>query len=849
MQKLVIVESPAKANTINKYLGKDYKVIASIGHVRDVKAKNGAIDPDNDFSIEWEIQKGKEKQIKEIEKLLKNSQELYLATDPDREGEAISWHINDILKNKNALKDIKDVKRIVFHEITKKAVEKAIENPRTLDENLIEAYLARRALDFLVGFNISPVLWRKLPGSKSAGRVQSVALRLICERENEIESFNPQEYWTIDGIFINQSKKTFKTFLTHLDGKKLDKFDINTEDKAKDAINKINSQKYIISSVEKKETYRSPVPPFTTSTMQQEASRKLRLPAKITMRTAQNLYEGADIGGSRVGLITYMRTDSVNLSSDALKDIRNLIGKDYGASYLPKSAKVYSNKTKNAQEAHEAIRPTDITLTPKKAAKYLERTQLALYELIWKRTVASQMQNAVFDQVTADVLSENKKINFHAVGTTLKFDGFLKVYREDNDDEETKKNENRLPTLSIGESAELKELKDEQHFTKPPARYTEASLVKKLEALGIGRPSTYASMLSVIQDRQYAKLEQRKFFPEERGRIVTSFLEKFFTQYVEYDFTAEMEDTLDDIANGKKNWKEVLKKFWGKFIETVNNAKNLSLPEIEDTLDKELANHLFQKTEENPEPRKCPDCKDGKLSLKLGRFGAFIGCSNYPECKYTKKINLGGGEDNNYKKENSAPTELGKNEETGELITLRTGPYGPYIQLGEQKDKKHKVKRISIPKNVSKDDIDLEKAKFLLSLPREIGKDDDEKPIILHTGKFGPYLKKEDITSRIPKEEIIFNINLDRAKELIANGRQSKKTPGKELGLHPKDNKPVFFKTGRYGPYIEHGKTRASVPKSIQDLVEQTGEEINLDQALNILKTKKIKGTKKNAKS
>ena len=635
---VVIVELPAKAKTINKYLGKGFKVLASYGHVRDLPPKDGSVRPDEHFAMSWQIDGKAEKRLKDITDAVKGAEHVYLATDPDREGEAISWHIQEVLKNRKALKGV-DVKRVVFNEITKSAVLDAFRHPRELNRELVDAYLARRALDYLVGFTLSPVLWRKLPGSRSAGRVQSVALRLICERESEIEAFKAREYWTIEVEFQTPSGERFTARLTHLDGKRLDKFDIGDEAAARAAAERIlRQQSYAVAAIEKKQIRRNPPPPFTTSTLQQEASRKLGLGASRTMRVAQRLYEGVDIGGETVGLITYMRTDGVAMSAEAIEAARRLIETRYGETYRPDQPRIYKTQAKNAQEAHEAIRPTDMFGLPEKVGRDLEPDQLALYELIWKRTVASQMSQAVIDQVAVDIASPDGTLQFRATGSTILFDGFLTLYREDEDDIEESEENRRLPPLRERDLLARGKVDPQQHFTQPPPRYSEASLVKKLEELGIGRPSTYASIMQVLQDRDYVRLDKKRFIPEDRGRVVTAFLESFFERYVEYDFTADLENKLDEISGGRIAWKKVLEDFWRDFSASVAGTKDLSITQVIDALDEDLGPHFFPPLPDGSDPRLCPGCGAGRLSLKLGKFGAFIGCSNYPECRYTRPL-------------------------------------------------------------------------------------------------------------------------------------------------------------------------------------------------------------------
>ena len=808
---LVIVESPAKAKTINKYLGKDYEVLASYGHVRDLVAKDGAVDTENDFEMKWELGDRAEKNVRDISNAIKKADTLYLCTDPDREGEAISWHVLQILNEKDLLKG-KTVHRVTFNEITKTAIKEAFSHPRELDMPLINAYLARRALDFLVGFSLSPVLWRKLPGSKSAGRVQSVALRLICERETEIEAFNAQEYWSIHTKLQTPEGATFLARLTHLAGNKLDKLDINSEELALAAVKRIENKALTIQKVEKKQVRRNPYAPFITSSLQMEGSRKLRMSASQIMRTAQQLYEGVDIGGETVGLITYMRTDGTTLSDDAIAQARDVIKSEYGAKYLPDVPRVYKSKAKNAQEAHEAIRPTDLSRLPKDMAKYLDEKQAALYDLIWKRTMASQMENAVLDQVAADISDGTDDVILRATGSTIAFDGFLALYKEDQDDpvegEDENEDDRRLPPLSQGMDLRVMNIDPEQHFTQPPPRYSEASLVKSLEELGIGRPSTYASIMQVLQDRDYVILDKRRFVPEDRGRLVTSFLSSYFEKYVDYDFTASLEDELDAISSGTVQWKVALRDFWVDFKATIDSTKNLTITEVLDHLDAELGPHFFPVTKEHPDPRKCPTCETGRLSLKLGKFGAFIGCSNYPDCRHTRPLVVqtaeavenatsGVGIDN-------GPKILGTDPGTGRTVSLRKGPYGPYVQIdpppesektapavpatpapeapveldakGKPKKAKkpkkepvEKPKRQGVPKNLPLDQVDLAAALKLLELPRFVGMHPESgEKIEAGIGRFGPFLKHQGKFKSIPKDDDVLTIGMNRAVELLA---------------------------------------------------------------------------------
>ena len=690
---VVIVELPAKAKTINKYLGDGYTVLASYGHVRDLPPKDGSVRPDADFAMDWEVDDRAGKHIKAIAEAVRGAERLYLATDPDREGEAISWHVCEVLRQKKALQGV-DIKRVVFNEITRGAILDAFARPRDLDGELVEAYLARRALDYLVGFTLSPVLWRKLPGSRSAGRVQSVALRLICERESEIENFRSREYWTVEGVFRKHSGETLTAALTHLDGRKLDKFDLADETAALTAVRAAEARAYAVDSVERKQTRRNPAPPFVTSTLQQEASRKLGFSASHTMRVAQRLYEGVAINGETVGLITYMRTDGVQMSSEAITACRTLIDGEFGHRYLPEKPRFYKTKAKNAQEAHEAIRPTDVHRKPADVAAFLDNDQRRLYSLIWKRTLASQMELAVLDQVAVDIASEDRKVMFRATGSVVAFDGFLRVYREGRDDPETDKpeataradedGERMLPDVQRGEPVDRVSITPEQHFTQPPPRFTEASLVKRLEELGIGRPSTYATILSVLQERKYVRLESRRFLPEDRGRLVTAFLESFFERYVAYGFTAAMEERLDDVSGGRIDWKAVLRDFWRDFSTAVEGTKGLRVKEVLDALDRLLGPHFFRDEAEGADPRVCQSCNTGRLGLKLGKFGAFIGCSNYPECRYTRPLIPAGGDDAQPASAagvNGARV-LGEDPATGQPVSLRKGPYGHYVQLG-----------------------------------------------------------------------------------------------------------------------------------------------------------------------
>ena len=816
--KLVIVESPAKAKTINKYLGKDYQVLASFGHIRDLPSKDGSVLPDEDFAMIWELSPGGKKRLQDIVKAVKEADTIVLASDPDREGEAIAWHILEELKAKKLLKD-KKIERVVFHEITKSAVTEAIKNPRQIDDNLVSAYMARRALDYLVGFTLSPVLWRKLPGSKSAGRVQSVALRLVCERENEIERFKAEEYWTIDAELFTQTKALIKSHLIQLDGKKLEKFDINTEAKALEAKAKIEAQDFSIANVERKKANRYPAPPFTTSTLQQEAARKLRFSAKKTMQVAQKLYED--------GYITYMRTDAVNLSQEAVSACRDAILKYFGEAYLPKSAKEYKTKSKNAQEAHEAIRPSDVMNTPKKMEAKLDTDGYKLYELIWKRTVACQMNPAVLDKVVIDAVSADTKIMLRANGQVIEFDGFLKLYQESKDDSDDDDENRILPNVTVGEAVDKGEITPEQHFTTPPPRFTEASLVKKLEELGIGRPSTYASIIAVLQERKYVRVEKLRFIPEDRGRIVTVFLENFFKKYVEYDFTAQLEEYLDNVSAGEMEWKKLLGGFWVKFIKNIDAVKPLQISEVIDKIDEVLSFHLFPPREDGSDPRVCPECGKGRLSIKLGKFGAFIGCSNYPECKYTKPLVDTSDEEAAATPQVKPGEEKVIGEMNGMNIYLKKGPYGFYLQLGEDATATtEKPKRSALPKNIAPEELTLEQATRLLSLPFDLG-----EGIQVNVGKFGPYIKQGGKSKSLTGADNIFNITLERAQQILAN--VAERPQGKSLGINPANKQDIVLMSGRYGPYLKCGKTNYALPKEFKD------KEPTLDDALKIINAKK----------
>ena len=838
--KVVVVESPAKAKTINRYLGDDYKVLASYGHVCDLPSKDGSVLPDNDFEMKWQVSSGSEKHLKDIISALKHADKLILATDPDREGEAISWHVLEQLKTKN-LVDSLPVERVVFNEVTKSAILQAMDNPRQLDDELINAYRARRALDYLVGFSISPVLWRKLPGSKSAGRVQSVALRLVCEREAEIEAFRSQEYWSIEAQFTKTDGRAFTARLTQLDGHKLDKLDLKTEADATTAVAKIMASNAAVTQIETKRVKRNPQPPFTTSTLQQEASRKLGFSASRTMQIAQKLYEGINIGSETTGLITYMRTDGVQLGNEAIAAIRSDIGDRFGARYVPDTPRVYKTKAANAQEAHEAIRPTAIARDPKEMQPFLDHDQFRLYELIWKRTIASQMQSAELDQTGVDITTKNGDAVLRANGQVMVFDGFLSVYREsvdetaDGDGDAGDESGKLLPDLTKGEALTTGTVTPEQHFTQPPPRFTDASLVKRMEELGIGRPSTYASIIQVLQQRNYVIKDKGRFIPEDRGRLVSTFLGNFFDRYVEYDFTARLETQLDDVSAGKLEWKQLLAAFWRDFKAAIDGTKDLTITNVLDVLDEELGPHFFKSDENGALIRGCPNCADGRLGLKLGKFGAFVGCSNYPDCKFTRQ--LANGDDDNT---NGAvtDTELGIDPATNLPIYLRNGPYGPYVQIGDPETKK--PKRASLPKGADASQLDLQAALGLLALPRDIEPHPETGDMIqAGIGRYGPYLKYQGRYTSLPSEDDVLTVGINRAVDLLA---ESAKKAGRLLGEHPAGGQ-VHVKAGRFGPYVEHNKLRATLGKA-HDMAD-----ITLETALELLAAKLAKGgaTKKAA--
>ena len=829
---VVVVESPTKASTIGRYLGPDYTVVASYGHVRDLLPKDGSVRPDDAFAMDWTVADGAEKHIGAIRKALKGADHLYLATDPDREGEAISWHVRDELGRRGLLDGVA-VKRVVFTEVTKSAVLDAMAAPRDLDDDLIDAYKARRALDYLVGFTLSPVLWRKLPGSRSAGRVQSVALRLICAREVEIEAFKPREYWSIEVDLDTPRGERMIARLAILDGQKLGKYALGDREAAERAAALIRAGRYRIAAVEPKRVKRNPAPPFTTSTLQQEASRKLGFAARRTMQVAQQLYEGIAVGGEQVGLITYMRTDGVQIAEQALRKARDVIGQRYGSNYVPETPRRYRTKAKNAQEAHEAIRPTDLSRTPQSLSNVLKKDQARLYELIWKRALASQMASAEIDRVSVDIASDDGRTGLRATGSTVAFDGFLRVYQEGRDDArrdngDDADDERRLPAVTVGEAMSVTGVTPNKHVTEPPPRFSEASLVRRLEELGIGRPSTYASIISVLQDRNYVRLEKRRFVPEDRGRIVTVFLESFFSRYVEYDFTASLEGQLDTISAGEIDWRQVLSDFWRDFAGAVEETKGLRVKQVLDALDATLGLHLFP-AKDGGEDRRCPSCKDGRLGLKLGRYGPFVGCANYPDCKYTRPLAENGGDA-------TEPRELGKDPETGLPVLLKRGPYGLYVERGVDGDAKEKPKRVSLPQDLAPDLVDLQTALGLLALPRKIGTHPESgKPVTAGIGRYGAYVKHDGAYRSLPRGENVLEVGLNRAVVLIAEKKGGARLL-RELGAHPDGGEPVTLRSGRYGPYVEHRRARASLPKSA------SADDLTLDDAVKLLAAKAAKG-------
>lgn len=840
--KVVVVESPAKAKTINKYLGPDYEVIASFGHIRDLPAKDGSVDPEQDFHMVWELADRGASRVSEIAKACKGADKLILATDPDREGEAISWHVLEALNARKALKGI-PVERVTFNAITKASVEAAMRKPREIDQALVDAYLARRALDYLVGFNLSPVLWRKLPGARSAGRVQSVALRLVVEREMEIESFKPREYWSIVATLTTKDGATFEARLVGADGKRIQRLDVGTGADAAAFKRDLELASFQVASVEAKPAKRHPQPPFTTSTLQQEASRKLGMAPAQTMRVAQRLYEGVDVGGETVGIITYMRTDGVDMAPEAIQDTRKVIGTEFGDRYVPDVPRKYSVKAKNAQEAHEAVRPTDMSRLPKMVARHLEPEQAKLYDLIWTRTMASQMESAELERTTVEVAASvgPRRIDLRATGQVVKFDGFLALYQEGKDDEEDEESK-RLPPMKAGEPLTRERITSTQHFTEPPPRYSEASLVKRMEELGIGRPSTYAATLQVLKDRAYVRTEKNRFFAEESGRLLTAFLERFFPRYVAYDFTAGMEEELDDVSGGRAEWKGVLEAFWKDFKPKSDEVMERKPSEVTEALDAFLSDYLFPPREDGGDPRQCPQCiaegrPNGRLALRGGRYGAFVACANYPECKYTRKFAQPGGNSEGAAEDG----ELGKHPETGEPITRKAGRFGPYIQLGEGKE----AKRSSIPKDIG--ELDLDWAVKLLDLPRTIGAHPESgNPITASIGRYGPYLAHAGKYAKLRSTAEVFDTGMNMAVAKLAEaasgagrGGRTAAEPLKVFAAHPSSGGEMKLMAGRYGPYVTDGTTNATLPRDMKP------EDLTEAQAITLIDERAAKGPAK----
>ncbi|MCD2177108.1 type I DNA topoisomerase [Rhizobium sp. C1] len=845
---VVVVESPAKAKTINKYLGSGYKVLASFGHVRDLPAKDGSVLPDQDFEMSWEVDSASAKRVKDIADALKDADGLILATDPDREGEAISWHVLDLLKKKKVLGS-KPVKRVVFNAITKKAVLDAMAQPRDIDIPLVDAYLARRALDYLVGFNLSPVLWRKLPGARSAGRVQSVALRLVCDRESEIERFVSEEYWNLSALLKTPRGDEFEARLVSADGKRLQTKSIGNGEQANDLKALLEGAAFAVESVEAKPVKRNPGPPFTTSTLQQAASSRLGFSASRTMQVAQKLYEGMDIGGETVGLITYMRTDGVQMAPEAIDAARAAIIDQFGARYCPEKPRFYSTKAKNAQEAHEAIRPTDFSRSPDKVRRFLDSDQLRLYELIWKRGIASQMAGAEIERTTVEILADNagRKAGLRAVGSVIRFDGFIAAYtdqREENEPSEDGEDDGRLPEINAREKLDKQKVNASQHFTEPPPRYSEASLIKKMEELGIGRPSTYAATIATLRDREYVTIDKRKLIPDAKGRLVTAFLENFFAKYVEYDFTADLEEKLDKISAGELDWKKVLREFWNDFFAQIEDTKELRVTNVLDALNEALAPLVFPKREDGSDPRICQVCGTGNLSLKLGKYGAFVGCSNYPECNYTRQLSADANGDDAATAD--GPTVLGTDPDTGEEVSLRSGRFGPYVQRGDGKD----AKRASLPKGWKPDTTTLERAMSLLSLPREVGiHPETGKPISASIGRYGPFLLHDGAYANLESVEDVFTVGLNRAVTLIAEKQARGGKPAragatalKELGDHPSGG-AITVREGRYGPYVNWGKVNATLPRG------KDPQSVTVEEALALITEKAGKAPAPKSKS
>ncbi|MDC9701376.1 MAG: type I DNA topoisomerase [Alphaproteobacteria bacterium] len=850
---LVIVESPAKAKTINKYLGSEYQVIASCGHVRDLAAKNGSVEPDNDFAMTWEVNEKSRKHLKSIVTAAKKAERLILATDPDREGEAISWHVLEILQQEYGLKNIK-VERVVFNAVTKSAILQAMKQPRQIDIALVEAYLARRALDYLVGFTLSPVLWRKLPAARSAGRVQSVTLRILCEREQEIESFITEEYWSLFANFIASPDKRFKARVVFADSEKLDRLSIKTQEQAEAIHQSVEKGHFKVRHIGIKPQKRNPYPPFTTSTMQQDAARRLGISASRVMQTAQRLYEGIEIGNETQGLITYMRTDGVQITPEAIESCRHFIATAHGNRYLPSSPRIYKTKAKNAQEAHEAIRPTCLETTPKDIEKYLNNEEAALYKLIWERAVASQMASAEFLRTTIEIDGiggDGKTYGLRATGSVLKFDGFLTLYQTESKEQEQSEDEDiKLPDIKLDDSLTIENVESHQHFTEPPPRYSESKLIRKMEEIGIGRPSTYAATLSVLNEREYVRTEKKQLVPEDKGRLVIAFLESFFKRYVEYDFTADLETKLDLVSNGTIEWKVLLSDFWLAFNNTVEKTKKISTSEILEAVNDLLAPYIFPPSQDGVDPRKCPSCTDGKLVLKTSRHGVFIGCSNYPDCRHTREFSSD--------VKNATPgsqiedRSLGIDSETKQEIYLKNGRFGPYVE--QTNPENEKPNRMSIPIGISPSDVDLSYALLLLSLPREVGLHPETgKPISSGIGRYGPFLLHNGIYTNLENLEDVFTIGLNHAIVLLTEhqakrGKGAGPEPLKTLGDHPEHGGLIYVMDGRYGPYVKHKKVNATLPR------DMTPETVNLEQAIELIDakakkktTKKKAGTKKKA--
>ncbi|MEL7164227.1 MAG: type I DNA topoisomerase [Pseudomonadota bacterium] len=843
---VVVVESPAKAKTINKYLGADYTVLASYGHVRDLPPKDGSVDPENEFDMLWEIASDSKKHVKAIADALKDDNALILATDPDREGEAISWHLQEALTKRKSIKKDTDVKRVTFNAITKAAVDEAMANPRQVDMPLVEAYLARRALDYLVGFNLSPVLWRKLPGAKSAGRVQSVCLRLITEREMEIEAFRAREYWSVKALLASPRGQEYEARLVSLAGNKLDKYDLENQTAAEMAVQAITSRDLKVQSVEAKPASRNPSAPFMTSTLQQEASRKFGMGARQTMSAAQRLYEA--------GHITYMRTDGIDMAPEAVENARAAIKDRYGDDYVPAKPRMYKNKAKNAQEAHECIRPTDMAKDAP-SLKISDDDQRKLYDLIWKRTLACQMEGAQLERTTIEIGSADGQVGLRATGQVVLFDGFLRVYEEGRDDEVVDDDDKRLPQLTEGDAADKRSVTPEQHFTQPPPRYTEATLVKRMEELGIGRPSTYASIVTTIQDRGYVRKDRNRLIPEDKGRLVIAFLENYFRKYVGYNFTAQLEEELDDVSAGERNYKNVLGRFWDDFSAAISETSELRITDVLEKINEVLEPHLFPPTEDGSNPRTCPNCGNGRLSMRTARSGgAFIGCSNYPECRYTRPF----GPPDPEAEASAIPPEgklLGTDQ--GDEIRVFKGRFGPYVQRGAVTEENKKPPRQSIPKDWVPEDLELERALMLLSLPRQIGPHPEDGVMVwANIGRYGPYLKHAETTSdrggtnaNLEGIEEVWTVGMNRAVQLLAEkvasrgGRGVAAKPLHELGEHPEEGGPVNVMKGKYGPYVKWGKVNATIPKGTEP------EQVTMDMAVQLIaeKAPKKKTTRKKA--